>query len=504
MKTKCKILFFFLVLYTGAIAQDNTDKLEKLFSGLHQNNQFNGNVLVADNGKIVYQKSFGFANISNNLLNNDSSAFTLGSVSKTLTSTAILQLKDKGKLKLDDYIKKYFPDFPYPNITIRHLLSHTSGLPDYDLYEEQIDKNPNKIFSNKDILPSLTMWKKPLLFTPGEKWKYSNTNFCLLALLAEKLSGTAFKKYIQQFILTPAKMNHTYFLTDTIKIPDVHRTINYDYPWLFSTTLQPVDSSKKYRWRLYNVSGFTGQGNIITTAQDLLLFDQLLYSGKIIKQTTLNEAFTPTKLNNGQNTKADIGLGKSSYGLGWFIFDDTLNGKIVWHTGGEPGSLSIFIRNITKRQTVIAFDNAFNTTLYRNGVNAMNILNDGPVIIQKKSLVQAYGMALVNGGADFAFCKLSVLSADSLHYYLSEGDINDLGLQLLYEASFDKHKELSLEVLKINILLFPNSFNTYDSYGEALANVGKKEEAIIMYKKSLELNPDNEGGKKAIEELMKK
>lgn len=204
------------------------------------------------------------------------------------------------------------------------------------------------------------------------------------------------------------------------------------------------------------------------------------------------------------DANANVGLGKASYGLGWFIFTDTSIGKIVWHTGGQPGGLSIFLRNITKKQTAILFDNAFHKNLYGEGVNVMSILNNKPVISYKKSLAKDYGSTLVEKGIDAAYCKFQELKADTAHYYLSEGEMNDLGLQLLYEPSFKGHDELSLEVLKLNTLLFPNSFNTYDSYGEALAKTGKKDEAIFMYKKSVELNPQNDGGKEALEELQKK
>lgn len=503
MNIKSIIFLLFLLKDAIAFSQMKQKDLNEFFSTLFKNEQFNGNVLIAEDGKVVYKKSFGFANIQTKLLNNDSSEFTLGSVSKTLTSVAILQLKEKQKLKLDEPVIKYFPDFPYPQITIRHLLSHTSGLPDYDLYKAQMDRNPNKIFTIKDILPSLKMWKEPLHFKPGEKWQYVNTNFCLLALLVEKLSGMEFQKYIGKFIFKPAKMKNTYFQADTKKT-NKNRTINYEYPWLFSTEMEPADSIKRNHWRSYSASGFVGQGNIMITTGDLLKFDEALYSGNILKPSTLEEAFTPAKLNNGENTNAENGTGKASYGLGWFIFDDTTMGKIVWHSGGVPGGLSIFLRNITKKQTVIAFDNAFDRGLYTYGLNAMNILNDKPIINRPKSLTYEYNLSLIKKGADAAFCKLIELKADSLHYNLNEDDMNELGLQLLYAASFDKHKELALEVLKLNVLLFPNGFNTYDSYGEALADTDKKEEAIYMYKKSIELNPKNEVGKKALEVLIKK
>lgn len=504
IKTSFLLTILFIVFGLKSFPQNIPQQLDSFFNSLNNYHQINGNVLVAENGSIIYKKSFGFAGFENKILNSENTRFALASVSKVFTSTAILQLRDKGKLKLDDPVIKYFPDFPYLDIAIRNLLSHTSGLPDYGLYEEQIDKNPNKIFSNTDVLPSLKMWTKTLSSKPGEKWEYSNTNFCLLALLVEKLSGLEFQKYLQKYIFTPAKMNNTYFQADSLHLMDNNRAINYEYPFLFSLKYQNVDSLKKYRWRLYNASGFIGQGNIITTVGDLLKFDKLLYSGKILKPSTLEEAFTPTKLKNGENTNANIGIGKASYGLGWFIFEDTSAGKIVWHTGGQPGALSIILRNITKQQTVIMFDNTFHKNLYGDAVNAMAILNNKPITIRKKSVTPDYGQTLVEKGVDVAFCKLEQLKNDSLHYYLSEDDLNELGLQLLYAGSFTGHNELALEVLKLNTLFFPGSFNTYDSYGEALAKIGKKDEAIFMYKKSIELNPQNDGGKKAVEELLKK
>ncbi|MEJ7680081.1 MAG: serine hydrolase domain-containing protein [Segetibacter sp.] len=504
MTLKLKISFLIILSGTNVFCQNIPQRLDTFFNSLNKYNQINGGVLVAENGSVLYKKAFGFADFENKIPNDKNTKFTLASVSKIFTSTAILQLRDKGKLKLDDPFMKYFSDFPYPDITLRNLLSHTSGLPDYNLYEDQINKNPNKIFSNKDILPSLKLWNKPLSFKPGEKWEYSNTNFCLLALLVEKLSDLVFEEYLQKFIFNPAKMNDTYFQADILHSNDKNRSNNYEYPFLYSPNLENVDSLKKYRWRLYNASGFVGQGNIITTTQDLLKFDNLLYAGNILKSTTLTEAFTPTKLKSGMNANANVGMGKASYALGWFIFADTSLGKIVWHTGGQPGGLSIFLRNITKKQTVIMFDNAFHKNLYGDGVNVMSILNNKPVVIYKKSLTKDYGCTLVEKGIDAAYCKLEELKADSAHYYLSEEDTNDLGLQLLYEPSFKGHDELSLEVLKLNTLLFPNSFNTYDSYGEALAKTGKKDEAIFMYRKSVKLNPQNDGGKKALEELQKK
>jgi CubicO group peptidase (beta-lactamase class C family) len=501
---KLKFLIPFLLFGTITFAQNNAQKLDSFFNSLYIYRQINGNVLVAENGLPIYQKSFGYSNFKDKIPNNDNSGYSLASVSKVFTSTAILQLKEKGKLKLDDFVIKYFPDFTYPEITIRHLLTHTSGLPEIEIFRKQIQDNPNKIFTNKDLLPTLINLKLPLDFKPNDKYQYTNANYILLALIVEKISTITFQEYLQKNIFNPAKMTNTYFQKDQSQIGNKKRVIDYDYPFLFSTELENVDSLNNYRVRMLNLSGFVGNGNIITTTTDILKFDQELYAGKLINQLSLKEAFTPNKLNNNQTVQTSLGGEKASYGLGWFILSDSLKGKIVGHTGGVPGALSFLLRNIDKKQTVILFDNAFNKSLYKSGLNGMNILNDKPISISKQSLTKVYGSILVDNNIDIAFVKFQELRDDSSHYYLSEEDMNDLGLQLLYEASFKGHNELALEVLKQNTLLFPNSFNTYDSYGEALAKVGKKGEAIFMYRKSIKLNPDNEGGKKILDELLKK
>lgn len=500
---KIKFLIPFLFYSAMSFAQDHSQRLDSLFNSLYNYGQFNGNVLVAENGLPIYKKSFGYLNFETRKLHNENSIFSLASISKTFTSLTILQLKQKGKLKLDNCVKEYLEDFPYKDITIRNLLTHTSGLPDLDIYEEAVTKNPKRVFTNKDVLSLLKAWKKPLSYKPYEKWNYSNINYELLVLIVEQITKIEFQKYVRENIFIPAKMTNTYFKTDKAALNNKNISINYEYPSEFASNMIDVDRMKKYRWSVFSLSGLVGDGNVFSTTEDLCKFDQALYSGELIESSILEEAFTPTKLKSGINADAAIGIGKASYGLGWFIFDDDTNGKIVWHTGGDPGVMTILLRNIDKKQTVILLDNAGNEAVYKNGVNAMSILNNKPMVSTKQSLTRIYGSTLVDKGIDAAFTKLIELREDTTHYRLRENDMNDLGYNFLYHEKFKGHNELALEVFKQNILLFPNSYNPYDSYGEVLAKLGKKDEAIYMYSKSIKLNPDNEGGKKALEKLLK-
>ncbi|MEP7267393.1 MAG: serine hydrolase [Saprospiraceae bacterium] len=395
----------------------------------------------------------------------------------------------------------YLPEFPFDDITIKYLLNHTSGLPDYELFDEMIKEAPGKIITNSDLLPALKTKQHLRYFSVGEMWQYSNTNFCLLALILEKVYDHPFQENIEKNIFFPANMKHTFFQDNMNYQNDPNRTINYEYPFLFSLKREPADSIKHNRWRSINVSGLYGQGNIMTTVDDMKLFDSALYQGILLCNESLNIAFTPTKLSNGNTVIASGIFGKSSYGLGWFISEDTSLGKIVWHTGGIPGGLSIFIRNLTKKQLIIAFDNNFNLNLYQYGSNALKIVNGIPISAPKKSVIRYYYQELIHHGVDAAFTKLIELKNDTLPYYIDENELNELGLQLLYAAPFEDPVPKALVVLKINILLFPKSFNTYDSYGEALRHLGRKEEALFMYKKSIELNPNNKGGVLALKEL---
>lgn len=229
--------------------QKTVERFDSLLNNYYACEQFNGNVLIADKGEIVYQKSFGYADLAKKTSNTKDSRFDIASISKTFTSVAILQLKEKRKLRLDDKVQLYLPEFPYSNISIRNLITHTSGLPDYNLYESAIEANPNILISNKDILLYLKNWSKPLEFEPGGKWSYSNTNFSVLALITEKITGLSFEKYLQRNVFTPAGMKNTYILEDYLhRRKDEYRVTNHDYLKFYSDSYINVDSIERFHW----------------------------------------------------------------------------------------------------------------------------------------------------------------------------------------------------------------------------------------------------------------
>ena len=500
MILKLKLFAFIIFIGFNCFAQTNKIGLDNFFSTLSQNQQFNGNVLIAENGKIVYEKSFGYADFSSKKLNTKQTTFPIASITKTFTATAILQLFEKGKLNVNDPVSKYLIDFPYPSITIRHLLSHTSGLQPYDNFFDSLRLlRPDTVFTNRDIVKRYATLKLPLFYQPGEACNYDNVNYIFLALIVGMASGTSYQNYVRENIIKSAGMNKTFFpkiifyhYTPKEKI-DLSNT--YWYPHLYSSSLEKTDTIQfvsKY-WNAYNFQGF---GEIVSTAEDLLKYDQAFYKGKLLKLSTLEQVYTPVQLNNREPNKGNNN--GNSFGLGWIIEADSSFGKIVRGSGAAIGLRASLLRNITKHQTIILFDNTQNETddIARD---VLKIINGKTVKPYGKSAAKLFGKVLITKGMREAIKSINNMKKDTINYYISENEFNTLG----YDFMNGGMQNETLETFKLNTALFPNSWNVYDSYGEALLKYGQKEEAIKMYKKSVELNPDNQNGKKVLEEISK-
>jgi len=487
MKFKLACLLFIAAISGNVTAQDKAKTLSQYFTALAANNRFNGNILVAENGKVIYEHSFGYADFAAKRPNTSLSSFPIASITKTVTATAILQLKEKGKLQVTDPVTKFLPDFPYPNVTLTHLLSHTSGLPDYEqLFFKMIDQHPDTVFTNKDIIPAAIAGRLPLNFEPGQDFSYNNVNFNVLVMIVEKLSGQDFDTYISRSILQPAGMSST-SSSDFFSRKDKYLITQYRYPHTWSPAIEKPDTAAEFK-KLYNLN-LKGHGDLISTTHDLLKYDEALYNGKLLNEATLKEAFTPVKLPGGRDNP-------QRYGLGWNTRYDSAFGESVLHTGGLIGLRTILFRNLNRHQTVIVFDNTSNDT-YSMAYQALNILNGLKPLKPVKSGARYYAIALANDGCVAGNYKLAKIEKDTANYILEEAELNELGYQFL-AANMDT---AAYEVFKTNVRLFPSSWNVYDSYGEVLAKMGKKEEAISMYKKSIDLNGDNDNGKKVLARL---
>lgn len=459
---------------------------------------FNGSVLILQKGNIIYQRSTGYASFETRFPNTDTTHFNLASVSKPFTAIAVLQLVHKRKLKLSDLLVQYFPDFPYPAVSIIQLLSHTSGLPEADQYEKPyIVAHPSEILSNQKIYDDLVKLNVPALAAAGEKHFYNNLNYILLALLVEKITRVPFAHYMRQNIFRRAGMMHTY-----VREPVSPNTARYFQPTFYDTTFYHVDSiTNRKIYTDYHLGGTCGDNNVVTTMQDMVLFDKALRNGKLLPAELVKQMYRAVKLANGALFFTG---GKKTYTLGWNINERNSRGQFaVWHDGSLVGLTTILFKNLTDDITYIVYENRNVPNFFRRFLAITDVM-DGvkPTEVPLQiSLVREYGVALTQKGADHAAARLNELRS-SPGWYLYEHEMNALGYQLLLKSDFKNRKELALEVFKINTLLFPKSANVYDSYAEALMDAGMAAEAIAMYKKAIYLDPKNEAAKNNLKKAL--
>lgn len=305
---------------------------------------FSGVILIANNGTPVYQKAVGYRDFANQITLQITDIFELASISKQFTSMIIMMLKEKGKLSYEDPLEKYI-DLPYKGITIRNLLTHTSGLPDYmDVMDKYWDKK--RVAGNDDCIAYLKKYSPPVLFKPGEKYTYSNTGYLLLATIAEKAGGKDFTWMSRKWIFKKLKMKNT-----DIRTPAEKSTLkNYAMGHILVKERNQYVRADSFPSSDYTIwlGNRKGPGRISSTTTDLIKWDNALYTEKLIKQSTLQDAYTPMKLNDGSN---------SNYGFGWSIRQDSVMGKIVHHTGVNPGISNIIIRYLDKKKTIILLCN---------------------------------------------------------------------------------------------------------------------------------------------------
>ena len=320
-------LFWIIVFSFPASSQSIHEKLDSLLTAYEKQSSFNGSVLVAQKGVVIFEKGYGYKNKKAHQLNDGNTIFQIGSITKQFTSAIILQLREKNKLSLQDKLSKYIPDYPNGDqITIENLLTHTSGVYNYTNDADFMRKESIKPI-RRDSLIALFK-NKPLDFKPGEKFNYSNSGYILLGYIIEKLTGKSYFQVIREYIFQPLHMDHSGFdfggLTGADKAigsvppePDLPAAI--------------VDSSVSF-----------SAGAIYTTVGDLYKWDRALYSGKIINQASLQKAFTPHL---------------AKYGYGWMM-DSAYGKKIVEHGGGITGFVSFILRVPEDETCIIILDNA--------------------------------------------------------------------------------------------------------------------------------------------------
>ncbi len=329
-----KVLFLFCLLECfktyASDYQNIKNKIEKYFDNQAKKKKFNGVVLVKNKGKI-FKKAYGYADLDKKTKLNTKSVFQLASISKTFTATAILMLIEKGKLKYNTKITDIIPKFPYKNITIKNLLNHKSGLPNYMYFAEQkkIWPNRTKMLTNKKLI-DIMISKKPKAYAlPNKKYSYCNTNYSILATIIEKVTKKSFSYFLKTKILKPLNMNQT-FIYDKIKI-STHKNKTKGF------------KNRRKRYNDHYLDSVVGDKGIYSTVGDLLKFHNGLLSRKLLSYKTLKKAYTPSAWR-----------GKYNYGYGWRTMN--INGhKIIYHNGWWRGYKNYFVRS--KDDVIIILSN---------------------------------------------------------------------------------------------------------------------------------------------------
>ena len=322
-----RLLLLLFLLPISALAQkDYTKQLDTYLAAQVKVNKFNGNVFVTQKGKVLYEKSFGVADVEWNTPLNANTLFQIGSVTKQFTSSAILQLVEQGKVSLDDKLSKYFPGFPKgDSVTVHMLLNHTSGMADYT----EIDG-----FMNWASLPlkgdSLVARFKdrPYNFSPGTQWRYCNSGYFLLGMIVEKASGMSWRDYVYKNVIGRAGLQHT----DANRWDSIMPNRARGYMRMSDKVINAPFISMEIPF---------SAGNIISTTHDLDQWTNALYAGKVVSPASLKKMTTPY-------------LGKYGYAL---LIDSTGNHKRIWHNGGIPGFESYLAHYPEEDINIVVFSN---------------------------------------------------------------------------------------------------------------------------------------------------
>lgn len=456
---------------SNALAQQKAQKIDALVKQYHDYGQFNGSILVAENGKIIYKKGFGMANMEWGIPNEADTRFRIASITKQFTAALVLQLAEEGKIRLDGKITDYLPDYRKDTggrVTVHQLLNHTSGIPDY----KNVASNPYSAidFVKKHVSGDLE-------FEPGSKYKYNNGGYSILGAIIERVTGKSYETNLQERLLAPAGMTNSGYARNSSVLES--QASSYERTPAGYIVAPYIDMAIPY-----------AAGSMYSTVEDLFKWDQALYEDKILSTESKRLMFTP-------------GLG--NYGYGIRITNEPIGKseqktKIIWHGGaGINGFASLIWRAVERRQTVIVLDNAGNApNLSKIANSILGILNGQPFDAPKKSIAETLYKTAVEKGVASAVAEYRRLKAEnSPTFDFSERELNTLGYQLLNI----KGAKDAIEMFKLNVEMFPTSSNAYDTLGEAYLADGEKALALANYKKAVELDPANANALRIVKQL---
>ncbi len=476
-----KLLFFLfiaiLATQSSVSAQSKAAKIDSLMKLYSEYGQFNGSILVAEKGKVIYKKGLGYANMEWEIPNKPDTKHRLGSITKQFTAALILQLVEQGKIKLDGTISDYLPDFRKDNgakVTIHHLLNHTSGTPNYTAQPGFFQNESRNPYSVEKFIKKFC--SGDLEFEPGSKFTYSNSGYFLLGAIIEKVTSKAYENVLKEKIFAPLGMKNTGY--------DHHGVILKNRSTGYVKNLDGYQNSP-----YLDMSLPYSAGSMYSTAEDLYIWDQALYGNKVLSDKSKKAMFTP---------------GKSNYGYGFGILDVPIGKtkkktKSIQHGGGINGFSTFIVRLPETKHLVVLLDNTSqgrNLGRIRQGI--INILYNQPFDRPKRSIAEMLIKTVEHKNVQAAVKQYQTLKRTySEKFDFSETQLNTLGYHFLR----GKRIKDAIEVFKLNVRAFPKESNPYDSLGEAYLADGNKKLALINYKKASELDPTNRNAANIVKKL---
>ena len=422
-----RIFLFIALSALGVQAQQPADikKLDSVLTVLYKTNRFNGTVLYGEKGKVIYKKAFGVTDYRTNQPLTTTAAFNLASVTKQFIGMCIMMLKERGLLQLEDDCKKYIPELPYDSISIRNLMTHTSGIPEYFTIFQQY-KTPLDTLTNKKLITLFANYKPALEFATGTKWNYCNTNYALLVSIIERISKEPISIFIKKNIVVPLALKDTYVYD--VLMPSVPANHVYGFE---------ETGEKKKLDDLTPFDGVVGDGNIYSSVEDLYKWEQSLTTEKLVKKETLAQAFEPVKLKDGTTYP---------YGFGWFIEKD--KAQQYWHTGGWAGFINLIYRNVKNNRTIILLSSGGNG--FANRVTK-NFIQDKPFdlpagfLIKNVQLIDGTGTIAKNAAVRVQGSR--ILAVGNLRPFDGEEIIDGEG-KILAPGFIDSHSHLESSLSK--------------------------------------------------------
>ena len=463
-------------------AQDKAGKIDGLMKVYYDYGQFNGTILVAENGKVIYKKGFGLADMEWNIPNKPDTKFRLGSITKQFTSMLILQLVEGGKVNLEGKLSDYLPSYRQDTgtkVTIHHLLTHTSGIPsltNLPSFMSEVSRNPYPV---EEVVKKFC--SGDLEFEPGAKYRYNNSGYFLLGAVVEKVTGRPYEKVLEERIFKPLGMKNSGYDHHATIMPN--RAAGYEQSLEGYANAPYMDMSLPY-----------AAGSLYSTVEDLYLWDQALYTDRLLTAKMKELLFKPHVQNPG-----------SAYGYGWGVGKRKLpqskrEVSVVAHGGGINGFSTLIERYVDDKHLVVLFNNTGGTTLGEMSTAIGRILYGEPYDPPKKSIARTFYETMRLKDLEAAVSEYRELKkAGSANYSFRAAELNRVGYALLEAGRVEE----AIKVFQLNIEAYPADANSYDSLAEAYAAKGEKVLAIKNYAKSLELDPTNTNAVERLNQLVK-